>query len=410
MVREMIKKFFPERLLKKRDFFIVFVLLFNALSWYYMILIVTSKKFTLSNVVWSAFYLAIVISSVIGSFLSDKIERLRLLCFWMILGVAASIFLAFLQKDVPTTFALLILSFLGFSFGVGMPSCLAYFGDYTNFENRGSLGGIIFLFTILTIPFVATFFQRIDLIDSSVISAIWRGLGLTLFFMGKTSEIISKEEKHFSYKFIIHDKPFILYLIPWLMFSFINQFESSILRPLFQSFFGFSLPSIGPAIGAIVSFLSGFLSDRIGRKRIIICGFIFIGIGYATLGIMPNILFVWYIFLITEGVAWGIFYVHFVMVLWGDLSKSGSREKYYVVGSIPFFSADIIGLFLSSTITSVPTYAVFSFASFFLFLAVLPLMYAPETLPEKKLEARKLKQYIEEAKKLREKHVKRNKQ
>ena len=48
--------------------------------------------------------------------------------------------------------------------------------------------------------------------------------------------------------------------------------------------------------------------------------------------------------------------------------------------------------------------AAFSLASFFLFLAVLPLMYAPETLPEKKIELRRLRKYVEGARKVKEKH------
>ncbi len=42
---------------------------------------------------------------------------------------------------------------------------------------------------------------------------------------------------------------------------------------------------------------------------------------------------------------------------------------------------------------------IFSFASVFLFLAVLPLIYAPETLPEKLMKDRDLKSYVEKAKK-----------
>jgi hypothetical protein len=45
-----------------------------------------------------------------------------------------------------------------------------------------------------------------------------------------------------------------------------------------------------------------------------------------------------------------------------------------------------------------------SIASFFLFLAVIPLFYAPETLPEKEIKERELKGYIEKAKKIKEKH------
>jgi hypothetical protein len=57
---------------------------------------------------------------------------------------------------------------------------------------------------------------------------------------------------------------------------------------------------------------------------------------------------------------------------------------------------------------SIEPYAAFSFASFFLFLAVLPLMYAPETLPQKNIEQRQLKGYIEKAKKVSEKYLKKN--
>jgi hypothetical protein len=43
-------------------------------------------------------------------------------------------------------------------------------------------------------------------------------------------------------------------------------------------------------------------------------------------------------------------------------------------------------------------------ASFFLFVAVLPLIYAPETLPEKKMELRRLRSFAEEARKAKEKY------
>jgi hypothetical protein len=49
--------------------------------------------------------------------------------------------------------------------------------------------------------------------------------------------------------------------------------------------------------------------------------------------------------------------------------------------------------------------AVFSLAAFFLFLAVMPLMYAPETLPEKKIQERELRVYLEKAKKVKQKYA-----
>ena len=48
-------------------------------------------------------------------------------------------------------------------------------------------------------------------------------------------------------------------------------------------------------------------------------------------------------------------------------------------------------------------YGVFSLAAFFLFIAVTPLLYAPETLPQKKIQERQLKIYTKEALKLKQK-------
>ena len=44
--------------------------------------------------------------------------------------------------------------------------------------------------------------------------------------------------------------------------------------------------------------------------------------------------------------------------------------------------------------------AAFSLASFFLFVAVMPLVFAPETLPEKKMELRRLRKFVDDAKKI----------
>jgi len=57
-------------------------------------------------------------------------------------------------------------------------------------------------------------------------------------------------------------------------------------------------------------------------------------------------------------------------------------------------------------IGSVLPEASFSFASLFLFIAVLPLIYAPETLPEKKIQERQIRKYVEEARKVAEKKSK----
>jgi MFS family permease len=162
---------------------------------------------------------------------------------------------------------------------------------------------------------------------------------------------------------------------------------------------------IGPIIGSFFALIAGVLSDRVGRKRVILYGFVTLGIAYAVIGIAPDTLFSWYFFLTIESIATGILWVTFILILWGDLSQHGSREKYYVIGEAPYFLTFVIQQ-LSVPSVALPLYAAFSLASFFLFAAVLPLVYAPDTLPEKKIRLRRLRKYMDAAKKVKEKYVK----
>jgi len=95
-----------------------------------------------------------------------------------------------------------------------------------------------------------------------------------------------------------------------------------------------------------------------------------------------------------------------LLIVWGDLSQHSSREKYYAIGVMPFFLSTIIQEYLISVpdLMNILPISAFSMAAFFLFMAVLPLLYAPETLPQKKMELRRLREFAEDAKKAREKY------
>jgi MFS family permease len=162
---------------------------------------------------------------------------------------------------------------------------------------------------------------------------------------------------------------------------------------------------IGLAITGVFTLVGGVSCDRIGRKIMVLYGFVSIGVAYAVLSIAPGNVLMWYFYMIIEAVAWGIFYPIFILTLWGDLSQPYVREKYYAIGNIPFFIVGIFELFIGPYASLIHPEAAFSLAAFFLFLAVIPLLYAPETLPEKRIKERELKEYLEKAKKLKEKHV-----
>lgn len=206
-----------------------------------------------------------------------------------------------------------------------------------------------------------------------------------------------------SYKLIFTQQSFTLYFIPWVMFSLVNYLGSPFqVNPNGMASNAMLLQTI---FMGIFAFLGGFFLDSIGRKRIAIVGFSMLGLGTAVLGLSSSTL-ISYFSSVLDGIAWGFLLVLFVLTIWGDVSYSSSSDKYYAVGVLPFFIsrflASTIGPYITQDITS--SAALFSLTAFFLFLAILPLVYAPETLPEKTIQDRVFKTYIEKAQEIKQKH------
>jgi MFS family permease len=237
-----------------------------------------------------------------------------------------------------------------------------------------------------------------------LVLAFWRLLGLvSIPLLGNLLE--NRERKQGpSIVSLFRDRSVLLYFIPWTMFSVINYLGWPINSKIHGEDFVYFSILINTIIAGIFALVAGILADNIGRKRTLVSGFIIFGVGYAILGINPFNIYAWYFYTLVDGIAWGIIYVIFWFTIWGDLAREKSSEKYYAIGILPYalsgFLRTTLGPYIASAISE---YAIFSFASFFLFLAVVPLMYAPETLPEKKLRERELRSYIEKAKKVKEK-------
>jgi len=207
---------------------------------------------------------------------------------------------------------------------------------------------------------------------------------------------------------LLRDKAFVLYLVPWLMFSITDTLETALLNDFLGPEYNSLTFTIKPVIASFSILIGGLLADRIGRKRVIMYGFVSLGLAYAIVGTAPMLPMVRTIFIVMDAISAGILWIVFIMILWGDLSTQGSREKYYVIGSMPFLVTAAVPLSLVPLSNILTASTAFSLASFFLFLAVLPLMYAPETLPQKKIEIQRLRGYLEHAKKLAGKHSGKN--
>jgi MFS family permease len=393
------------------------VLVTNAFVWYYLAIkilydISTVRAFdsTVTAYMWSIHFAAIMFSALIGAFVGNKVKRTRLLGLWMTIGILSSLFSIVLDTAyVPNVFALSLL--LGISLGLGMPTCMGYFKDTIKIENRSSVGGIILLLSGVGFALLGTTSTESIGLQTYILS-VWRIFGLSALFLSIHAEKNLVEYRVPSYKSMFGQRNFILYLVPWLMFSLVMYLTIPLQSQIIGQIRVNSpdaptiefLRSIENILIGVFAVVGGFLSDIVGRKRVSIVGFVTIGLAYSVVGILPGNILSWYFYTACDGIALGMLYVIFVVTIWGDLSYHVQSDKYYAVGVLPFFISKFLQLTIGDVIaTTITTTAIFSFTALFLFLAVLPLVYAPETLPEKIIKDRELKNYLEKAKQIAEK-------
>lgn len=359
--------------------------------------------------IWATFYISTIVTIMIGAFLSKKVDKIKFIYAWIIAGAVTSLLpVVFINANYSQVWCISFL--LGASFGIGLPSCLAYFAKYTNVENRGHIGGISFLIANSGALFFVGLLEMFDLAIISLFYAFLRGLGLIIFFHKAENQPSSQVRRSNSFVSIFHDRGFQLFFISWSMFTIIDSIERVLVESYLLEWNSNLLESMGiiePLFLFLSMFFAGLLCDRIGRKKIVLSGFVALGVGYAIIGIFPDFIYSWYLYFVVDGIAWGIFFLIFVLTLWGDLAQSGRSEKYYALGSIPYFLSYFIPILLPSSFFNARAtdfVSAFSVASFFLFIAVIPLVFAPETLPQKKIELRRLRKFAEDAKKAREKY------
>lgn len=396
----------------RKSLLIAFILVFFTLSWWSMSIAAYRKFYqpmealepSITLVARASYYISIVVSSIVSSIIVKKVKSYSFLYYWMLAGAISSVIPIFLvSTNAWHLFTVSLL--LGSVFGIGMPSCLALFADMTNVGNRGTLSGVVFLASNLVIAIVAVALLDAQLELIALAAGVWRTFGLVLFFLLRPKEGTTLEvRRYFSFSSVLQNRQFILYFVPWFAFSLVEWFEYPIRTNLFGEF-ATLVEIIGVAVGSIAAAIGGVFADKIGRKIIVLYGFVSIGIAYAVLSIASTNILAWYFFAIIDAIAFGLIYAMFVLTLWGDLSQPNEREKYYAIGTIPFFIAGILELIARPYVALIPPEAAFSLAAFFLFLAILPLLYAPETLPEKKIQERELRQYVEKAQKVKKKYA-----
>jgi MFS family permease len=386
------------------------LLVLNSFVWYifsYAIFNAIVNELNLSGTeklgLFAVYYVSVAVSAILGSTLFPR-ARTKSLDFWLFMGAIATFLLTTISSNSMLPDAL-VAFFFGASIGIGLPSCLGYFADSTSVENRGLVGGIIWSTVGLTVLIFAFLTSMLGQWEVIIALTIWRLFGGISFLVLSRQHAKPSVQKSPSYLELIRKREILLYLFPWVMFSFINLAEAPILERVFGAEFFAFVQLVESAFVGIVAIVGGVIADFAGRKRVVIAGFVMLGIEYAALSAFSGSPATLYLFLILDGITWGLLVSVFFTVIWGDLGENYEKEKYYTLGGLPYLLANVLYILIKPYASVISTTAAFSFASFFLFLAVLPLMYAPETLPEKSIKERELKSYIEKAKKTKEKYA-----
>jgi len=395
---------------KIREVFPSLFLLVNSITWFSLTWFVVAdligkpplNTFNTILLVSSSYFGALLASAIIGAtLLSKRLRGKTPLLTWVLLGAVICAIAPAVAPGSSSLNLIFVSIPLGALAGLGIPTCLAFFSENSKSKNRGRNGAVVF-FTIQALT--AVFYISINTVNVEsqfLILAAWRLIGVaSVLFLAPKMEIA--EEQKAPLISIVRDKTFYLYFVPWFLFAIVNFIEEPLIEYHFsaEGFVPYSVYTIATIlIISIAGFLGGVLCDFKGRKVSSILGFVLLGLGFAFLTLLPGTLISQILYVIFGGVAWGILYVTFIFVIWGDISEGKNREKYYVLGGMPFLFSNLISILVKPFAEIIPIASSFSLASLFLFLAILPLLYAPETLSEKILKDRELKNYIAKAQK-----------
>ncbi len=382
--------------------------------WYLLTFVILNNKVIASIendteklVLYAAYYFGIAVSAVVGAKLFSRGSS-NFLYFWLFLGVGATFLLTGISPGNVMA-NLFFVCLFGASIGLGLPSCLSFFANTTSIENRGSIGGVIWsIVGVIVLGFAFPIFA-IGTFEAIIVLTVWRLLSSIGFFLLNKPRRTFDVMKAPSYFELGSRRELILYLFPWVMFSIINFAVSPILENVFAGS-TYDFVQLGEfAFIGIFAVIGGIFADSVGRKRVVILGFVMLGVEYAAMSIISTLPFAVYLFMTLDGITWGLLFSVFLTVIWGDLGGNYAKEKFYVLGGVPFLLAGFLSVLIRPFADKVPATTVFTFASFFLFVSVIPLMYAPETLPEKSMKDRELKSYLEKAQKFAQKETENNK-
>jgi len=381
------------------------LLVVNALVWYMFFFssLKNSVGYTGDTLVILVGSNLLIISffAVLSSVLIQKIKnRLSFLIYWMAMGVLLSPTL--LLVNYSSFLGVIVISgIIGAYFGLGFPVLMGYYSATVGRTNRAKVSGLTIFFIFISFTLLVLFVR--GEVFTTITLLVWKlcGLGAILFLKPDNKAEVNDKE-NISYVEVLKKREVMLYFVPWLIFSIVNNFAFPVLHTVFESDFILFVTLAESVLAGVLAIFFGFLADRVGRRRLLVVGFTLLGLGYAILGLFPEFNRGLLFYTIVDGAAWGIFATLFLLTLWGDIADKHGRggEKFFVIGFIPYLFSNFLQIVFDQYVVSpaINLVTVFSFACFFLFLTFIPLYLATETMPPKDPNDDLLK-YIERAQK-----------
>ena len=389
-----------------------------SLTWYSIVILVMKNSLQELGIeyigrvtVYGVYTISLILTSVVCCFIVDKRDKLNFAFSWMILALIGSFIFLLFSETIQTLILYALLG--GISLGMGLPIHLGTFVEETSIENRGRVGGLVYFTLSILLPFLGVLVETVNLKFFSIFSVFWIGIWLLIIITWLRTESTEHSYGQFvSFRNILLDRQFYLYFFAFLTYWLIDTMEVPILKNFLEKTFGIEFVNlmliIGTLVTAFFSIIAGFIADVYGRKKVLIYGYLTLGIAYLIVSVASYSPISWYVYFVINEITSCLFFVIFIFTIWGDISLQRRPERYYTLGSIPFFTLIFIRELLSPYLFMIPIWMAFSFAGFFLFVAIIPLLSASETLPEKEIRRRELRKYLEKAKKLREKYERKN--
>jgi hypothetical protein len=178
-----------------------------------------------------SFFASLLLSAIIGAtLLVQKLKEKGFLSLWIVTGVVSCLLFYLLEVTQATLLTQGILSLvLGGSVGLGIPMCLSMFANQTKTEKLGRIGAVLFFVIQIMTALILFNLEGWGIEDKFLIFSIWRILSLAGIISLRENTKNDNDRKTSLLK-ILKDRTFILYFLPWFMFTLINFVQTPIVE------------------------------------------------------------------------------------------------------------------------------------------------------------------------------------